>query len=86
VHSGLCLASSSTANGAVAYQADCVYLPGARYTYWTLTGTSAKKEWRFRSTATNRCLEVLGWSTANGAEVATWSCIRNQFNQLWYYR
>ncbi|ONI90798.1 hypothetical protein ALI144C_02245 [Actinosynnema sp. ALI-1.44] len=81
VHSKLCLYAWSKNNGTIAGQLRCDHPEYEYTTRWTTSGSSSNKTWRFKSVY-GLCLETLGWSTANGAHVGTWSCT-NGYNQYW---
>ncbi len=72
-HSGQCL-SSGTTNGAPVVQSPC---GTQRWRFEAVNGA-----WRMVYVGTNRCADVSGASTANGAAIVQWTC-GGGTNQQW---
>ncbi|MBI1891585.1 MAG: RICIN domain-containing protein [Burkholderiales bacterium] len=82
----------SSANGAAIEQATCatsdsqlLALPAATTAPTTSTSTSTSTAKTLTSQVSGKCLDVTGWSTANGTVLQQWSCAGN-VNQQWVFK
>ncbi|WP_035842076.1 ricin-type beta-trefoil lectin domain protein [Kitasatospora azatica] len=72
-------ANAGTGNGTSVISWDCQ--PGHAEQQWVLRGDGS-----IYNPASQRCLELPGWTTVNGGSLDIWDCIGGHANQLWTVR
>ena len=89
-NSGKCLdvTGISTANGAAIQQWGCSGGTNQQFTLLAVTGLGSNKDFQLKANHSNKCIDVAGISTAQGALLQQYDCqagstITTQKNQVW---